>query len=352
MPRAKPTIQQEQQSPWAAASAYISRPIGAKWGVFMAKLKSLRGVIAILDPHGGAANRIPQDATAYAHRDALFHIQLMAYFTGEAGRPRAESGVKEMYEWLDSNGLTSGAYVNYPNFFMLQKPDVMTRYYGINFPRLATIKQRYDPMNVFSHPFGIVRSNNAQRPAIAAPAVAAPVNRAPAEASNSLVANACSEQIQSTTFRLVEVQTGATPKLETTVTICVTNGRLNAKFFIQELSAQPAYLTAGCNDNVNPPYKSNAVEAFLGFADDQASLQNYLEVETMPLNIMWIANIRYVNGKMVGSSALLCDQSGVSTNYQPDPKRPGWFTYDLSIPLATIPGYGKFRNLYGTFLRM
>lgn len=53
MPKAQPTILQEKQSPWVAMSAYVSRKIGAQgWASLIAKIKTLTGVMIIIDPHG------------------------------------------------------------------------------------------------------------------------------------------------------------------------------------------------------------------------------------------------------------------------------------------------------------
>jgi hypothetical protein len=299
MPKARPTIPQETQSPWVAASAYVNKPYGAKWDAFMTKLTSLPGVICIIDPHGGAANRIARDATAYPHRDALFHIQIMSYFTSEVGRPRAQTNVQAMYQWLEDNGMVSGSYINYPNFFMLQRSNYMERYYVGNYARLQSVKQRYDPKNVFSHPFGIKVPGQPQALDIAPPPIAASVIApAPSSSSATFAVVRCGQA--QAPLRLVEVEKGGAPVLSTEVTACTADGRLNIRYSLKELpgNVQPVFKTAGCNDNTNPPFKSNAVEAFLGFAADQSQITDYLEIETMPKGFMWMANIKYGNGRI------------------------------------------------------
>jgi hypothetical protein len=52
------------------------------------------------------------------------------------------------------------------------------------------------------------------------------------------------------------------------------------------------------------------------------------------------------------TSPIPCDQSGITTKFRNDDSRPGYSLYDVSIPLGTVPGYGRFPNLFGTFLRV
>ena len=97
-----------------------------------------------LRPLGGAVARVPADATAYAHRDR----RLMVYILSVAADP--EDGPSQA-AWLDAVArgldLLPGAYVN---FLGDEGQDGVHRAYpGSTWDRLAAIKRRYDPDNLF-----------------------------------------------------------------------------------------------------------------------------------------------------------------------------------------------------------
>ena len=106
----------------------------------------------LLDSYGGAINRIPADATAFVHRDALFCLQFLAYWTRPAdaargvslGRPRAQRGAA-VHLGLRRTRTTSTRTLS----------DWQAAYYGANLARLRDVKGRYDPDRVFRFPQGI-----------------------------------------------------------------------------------------------------------------------------------------------------------------------------------------------------
>jgi len=146
-----------QPSSFAARSAYFSTPLGSAGAGTIAhaiETRQAAGVgsgAVLLDPYGGALNRVAPDATAFVHRDQLYSAQMLAYW-GSAGQGTAANA------WLD--GLASGlaphasgqAYQNYidPGLHGWQQA-----YYATNLPRLQSIKRTWDPDRVFRFRQGI-----------------------------------------------------------------------------------------------------------------------------------------------------------------------------------------------------
>jgi FAD/FMN-containing dehydrogenase len=93
---------------------------------------------------GGAMGRVPEAATAFAHRDKLFMINIMNSAPDADGlerqQPWLEAFWRAMQPWAD------GGYVG---FMMDEGAERVRAGYGANYPRLVEIKNRYDPDNVF-----------------------------------------------------------------------------------------------------------------------------------------------------------------------------------------------------------
>ena len=100
--------------------------------------------VAQLRVLGGAAARVPNDATAYAHRDRKIMGAIAAFYEGDADRP-----VKQA--WVDATAsdlpLAPGQYVNFVNDE--GEAGVRAAYPGATYDRLASIKAQYDPANLF-----------------------------------------------------------------------------------------------------------------------------------------------------------------------------------------------------------
>jgi FAD/FMN-containing dehydrogenase len=97
-----------------------------------------------LYPIDGAASRISNDATAWSYRDAVWG----GVFAGVDPEPANAGALKE---WVVSYSdaikpyAMGGGYVN----FHMDEPDRVRGMYGANYDRLARIKAKYDPDNVF-----------------------------------------------------------------------------------------------------------------------------------------------------------------------------------------------------------
>jgi FAD/FMN-containing dehydrogenase len=89
---------------------------------------------------GGAYNRVPASATAFAHRGERFLLEHKAQAPGA---------------WVDRSWTIAhadGSGRVYPNFPDPQLTDWSTAYHAGNFPRLAAVKKTYDPGRLFAFP--------------------------------------------------------------------------------------------------------------------------------------------------------------------------------------------------------
>jgi FAD/FMN-containing dehydrogenase len=104
----------------------------------------------VLEYYGGAAGRVPRDATAFPHRNLPWDILFLAQWTDPAQtnvhRDWARSGEEILRPFSENAHLLSALDV--------EADDVIKTAFGSNLPRLAAIKQKYDPSNFFrvSHP--------------------------------------------------------------------------------------------------------------------------------------------------------------------------------------------------------
>ena len=94
---------------------------------------------------GGAAARVPADATAYAHRSKRLLVNVAAFYTTPEDRVVRERWVKELARTLQPNDVSG--YVG----FLSDEGDARVRgaYPGPTWDRLTKIKATYDPTNFF-----------------------------------------------------------------------------------------------------------------------------------------------------------------------------------------------------------
>jgi FAD/FMN-containing dehydrogenase len=93
----------------------------------------------------GAANRVSASATAYAHRDAKFVLNVHGRW-GEAAQDETCIAWARAFFKASAPYASAGAYVN---FMTEDEGDRVAAAYGANYARLVQIKRRYDPENVF-----------------------------------------------------------------------------------------------------------------------------------------------------------------------------------------------------------
>ena len=94
---------------------------------------------------GGAAGRVPEDATAFGHRDARFGAMLVSRWQEPAQADEQVAWVRGLSQAVEPSSI--GTYVN----FLGDEGESRVRHaYGAEkFDRLAELKRRYDPDNVF-----------------------------------------------------------------------------------------------------------------------------------------------------------------------------------------------------------
>jgi FAD/FMN-containing dehydrogenase len=94
---------------------------------------------------GGAIARVPDDATAYAHRTSEIMVNVAAFYEGDHDKAEKQAWVEELMAAIHQSD--DGAYVN----FVGDEGEARVRaaYPGGTYERLAEIKRRYDPDNLF-----------------------------------------------------------------------------------------------------------------------------------------------------------------------------------------------------------
>ena len=106
---------------------------------------SERSPIMVVRSVGGAVARVPADATAYAHRRAeLMFVTTIAGPTAAVDAARA--GLDAVWERLAP--YVHGSYGNFLS--SATEADVAAIYPERTYGRLAAVKRRYDPANLFS----------------------------------------------------------------------------------------------------------------------------------------------------------------------------------------------------------
>ena len=129
-----------QPLPNETIAALVEHLAGGPSGAFAREVSFL--------PWGGAYNRVPADATAFAHRDALFLVQHLVTISPDAPtttRNAARRWLTQSWNLVHPWG-SGGVYPNFPD------PDLADwahAYHGSNYDRLMRAKARYDPDNFF-----------------------------------------------------------------------------------------------------------------------------------------------------------------------------------------------------------
>jgi FAD/FMN-containing dehydrogenase len=111
---------------------------------YAAKLPSAQSTMHLY-PINGAASRVKNGATPWSYRDANWSSVMVGVDPDPANREKISTWAKEYWSELHPYS-AGGAYIN---FMMEEGEDRIRATYGGNFDRLARIKKRYDPENLF-----------------------------------------------------------------------------------------------------------------------------------------------------------------------------------------------------------
>jgi hypothetical protein len=98
-----------------------------------------------LYPVDGAAARVPSTATAWAARDARWAQVIIGVDPDPANADLVKQWTVDYWDAVHPYGM-GGAYVN---FMMEEGRDRIEATYGGNYARLAAVKAKYDPDNLF-----------------------------------------------------------------------------------------------------------------------------------------------------------------------------------------------------------
>ena len=96
-------------------------------------------------PINGACNRVASDATAFAYRDAKFATVVAGMWPDPADNEANIKWVKDYYKALEPHSEAGG----YVNFMSGDDQGRVQDNYKDNYTRLASIKNKYDPANLF-----------------------------------------------------------------------------------------------------------------------------------------------------------------------------------------------------------
>ena len=98
---------------------------------------------------GNAARRVPANETAFGHRGALCEWATNAVFLDPG---ESEVHVRWARDFASElSPFSSGAYINQVGTEAEEGAEEIQAAFGDNFQRLAALKQKYDPANLFSH---------------------------------------------------------------------------------------------------------------------------------------------------------------------------------------------------------
>lgn len=96
---------------------------------------------------GGAMSAVAETDTAFANRSAPYLLGIEGNWDAAEDSERNVAWVRRVFDDMSSRS-DAGVYLNFPGF--LEEGEwILRKGYGVNFERLAEVKARYDPQNLF-----------------------------------------------------------------------------------------------------------------------------------------------------------------------------------------------------------
>ena len=143
------------KSGWAYSSApmkgksdYVVSPLSDDGATtLMNQVAAKPGIYIICDAYGGVIANVAGDATAFAHRAALYSVQYGSTWSDPKDTPQRLADMRDLYAAMRPY-VSGAAYVNYCD---LDLADWQSAYWGPNLARLKQVKAAFDPDNVFRH---------------------------------------------------------------------------------------------------------------------------------------------------------------------------------------------------------
>jgi FAD/FMN-containing dehydrogenase len=113
-----------------------------------AENRSSRSTMVFVQHLGGAVRRVRQDETAFPTRDAAFVMNFMGDWRDPRETPQHIAWVREAWSRLAPHS-TGAVYLNYVGQEERDADSLVRSAFGSNYDRLAQIKRKYDPTNLF-----------------------------------------------------------------------------------------------------------------------------------------------------------------------------------------------------------
>jgi FAD/FMN-containing dehydrogenase len=108
------------------------------------------GNVFVFQQQGNAANRVPAEATAFAHRGARYFLVIAARWADPADSATHADWARATRQALAPYA-TGGIYVNAIGREVDDGAEIVRSAYGSTYERLVEVKRTYDPTNVFRH---------------------------------------------------------------------------------------------------------------------------------------------------------------------------------------------------------